>query len=89
MSKFLILDGAVGTQLENYNISLDLPIWSADANIKYPETIIKIHKEYILAGADIITANTFRSTPWTYRKAGFSNRKAFNTSKDSFFYGYK
>jgi S-methylmethionine-dependent homocysteine/selenocysteine methylase len=87
MNEFLILDGAVGTQLENYNISLDLPIWSADANIKYPETIIKIHKEYILAGADIITANTFRSTPWTYRKAGFSNQKAFNTSKDSFFYG--
>lgn len=87
MNSFLILDGAVGTQLETNNIPLDLPVWSADANLNYPEVIIKIHKEYISAGADIITANTFRSTPWTYRKAGFSNQKAFNISRDSFFYG--
>ena len=87
MNGFSILDGAVGTQLRTYNIPLDLPIWSANANLNYPEIIIKIHKEYISAGADIITANTFRSTPWTYRKAGFSNQKAFDLSKDSFFYG--
>jgi S-methylmethionine-dependent homocysteine/selenocysteine methylase len=87
MDDFLILDGAVGTQLEAYNVPLVLPIWSADANLNFQEIVTKIHKAYILAGADIITANTFRSTPWTYRKAGFSNKKALNRSKDSFFYG--
>ena len=87
MDDFLILDGAVGTQLEAYNVPLVLPIWSADANLNFQEVVIKIHKAYILAGADIITANTFRSTPWAYRKAGFSNKKALNRSKDSFFYG--
>ena len=53
MDGFLILDGAVGTQLKTYNIPLDLPIWSANANLNYPEIIIKIHKEYISAGADL------------------------------------
>ena len=85
MHKFLILDGAVGTQLNTYNISLQLPIWSANANIDYPEIVTKIHKEYILAGADIITTNTFRSTPYTYRKIGFSDNKAYNYAKNSFF----
>ena len=76
MSNILILDGAVGTQLEEYGLSLTLPVWSADANIKSPDIVTKIHKEYIRMGSDVITTNTFRSTPWTFRKAGYSNFKA-------------
>ena len=49
MDDFLILDGAVGTQLEAYNVPLVLPIWSADANLNFQEVVIKIHKAYILA----------------------------------------
>lgn len=85
MHKILILDGAVGTQLDLYNISLELPIWSANANIDYPKFVTKIHNEYVLAGADIITTNTFRSTPYTYKKAGLSSVKAFDYAKHSFF----
>jgi len=85
MNNFLILDGAVGTQLDKYNVSLQLPIWSANANIYFPEIVTKIHKEYISAGADIITTNTFRSTPYTYRKAGLSEIKALSYAKNSFF----
>ncbi|MGY8783748.1 MAG: homocysteine S-methyltransferase family protein [Fidelibacterota bacterium] len=85
MSNILILDGAVGTQLEEYGLSLTLPVWSADANIKSPDIVTKIHKEYIRMGSDVITTNTFRSTPWTFRKAGYSNFKAQNYAKESFF----
>ena len=67
MKKPLLLDGAMGTELINRGISLPLPIWSADANLTHPEVVKGIHSDYIKAGADIITTNTFRTTPWTYR----------------------
>jgi S-methylmethionine-dependent homocysteine/selenocysteine methylase len=85
MRKILVLDGAVGTQLGNYNINLKLPIWSANANIDYPKIVTKIHEKYISAGSDVITANTFRSTPYTYRKTGLSNNEVYNRAKNSFF----
>jgi S-methylmethionine-dependent homocysteine/selenocysteine methylase len=37
----------------------------------HPETVLRIHREYVEAGADILTANTFRTTPRTFRKAEF------------------
>lgn len=55
--KFIILDGAMGTMLQKQGLKpKDVP---EAFNIERPEIIAKIHKEYIDAGADIITTNTF------------------------------
>ncbi len=59
----LILDGAMGTLLQQKNISFHKSLWSSIVNITHPEVIVQIHKEYIDAGAEIITTNTFRSNP--------------------------
>ena len=85
MKRTLLLDGAMGTELQNRGIDIPLPLWSADANIKHPEVVINIHKDYINSGADIITTNTFRTTAWTYRKAGFSNTKSEELSRSSLY----
>ena len=85
MKRTLLLDGAMGTELQNRGIDIPLPLWSADANIKHPEVVINIHKDYIKTGADIITTNTFRTTAWTYRKAGFSNTKSKELSRSSLY----
>ena len=79
----LILDGAMGTELKNRGINIPLPIWSADANLDHPKVVETIHSEYISAGADIITTNTFRSTTWTYRRAGYTPIKAKQRARDS------
>ena len=76
MKKTLILDGAVGTELINRGLKLPLPLWSASANLSHPKMITKIHQDYIDAGSDIITTNTFRATSWTYKKLGYSNKIA-------------
>lgn len=65
-----ILDGAFGTELQRRGYSTKLPLWSAQALFDHPDTVRDIHKEYILAGADIITTNTFRTQRRTLRKAG-------------------
>ena len=44
MIEIKILDGAMGTQLLDYEIELPLPIWSGDINLTHPEYIEKIHK---------------------------------------------
>ena len=83
MIKPLILDGAMGTELKNHGIDIPLPIWSADANLDHPKVVETIHSEYISAGADIITTNTFRTTAWTYRRAGYTPIKAKQRARDS------
>ncbi|HVO73572.1 MAG TPA: homocysteine S-methyltransferase family protein [Ignavibacteriaceae bacterium] len=59
----LILDGAMGSLLQKKGFKPDGPMWMSLLNLKNPEAIYKIHREYISAGADIITTNTFRTNP--------------------------
>jgi len=72
----LILDGAMGTELLKRDVNLPLPLWSAVANETAPEYVYKIHLSYVEAGANIITTNTFRSTPYTYLRKGMSRGDA-------------
>ena len=81
----ILLDGAMGTELQNRGVEVPLPLWSANANIEHPQTVINIHKDYINSGSDIITANTFRSTTWTYRKAGYGKIRSREVAKLSLF----
>jgi len=78
-----VLDGAMGTELINRGVNLPLPLWSAEANLIDPETVLSIHQDYIVAGADIITTNTFRTTTYSYRKAGYTPKRAQERAKES------
>ena len=55
--RILFFDGGMGTLLQEAGLMPgELPeLW----NINNPEPVINIHKEYVMAGADIILANTF------------------------------
>ena len=64
----LLLDGATGTEIEHRGTRCDLPLWSARALLDCPEQIEKIHREYAKAGAEIITANTFRTQKRTLKR---------------------
>jgi len=64
------MDGAMGTELTQRGIATPLPLWSAQALLDSPDTVRSIHEEYIHAGADIVTACTFRATPRALAKVG-------------------
>lgn len=66
----LVLDGATGTELERHGVPTPAPLWSAAAIRSHPDVLRGIHRAYIDAGADIITANTFRTNPRACRAAG-------------------
>lgn len=57
----LVLDGAMGTELMRRGVDTRLPLWSARALVEAPEVVRAIHEEYLGAGADVLTTNTFRA----------------------------
>lgn len=77
----LILDGALGTELERRGVETPLPLWSAEALFEAPDAVRAIHEDYLRAGADVITANTFRTTPRTMKRAGLDAGEADRTTR--------
>jgi S-methylmethionine-dependent homocysteine/selenocysteine methylase len=69
----LILDGAIGSYLQQKGFQADNIIWTTNINHSNPDVIIRIHLEYLNAGADIITTNTFRTNPSAMLKAGIND----------------
>lgn len=79
MSRFLqrlesgppvLLDGATGTELIRRGSKLELPLWSAEPLLSDHPSVLNVHREYVLAGAEVITANTFRTNRRTLQKVG-------------------
>ena len=72
----LLLDAAMGTELERRGASTRLPLWSARALLECPELVLAIHREEVAAGAEILTANTFRTHRRTLAREGLEERSA-------------
>jgi len=70
----IILDGATGTELERRGLSCRVPLWSAEALLEAPGEVAAIHRAYAAAGAEILTANTFRTQERTLRRGGYPAR---------------
>jgi S-methylmethionine-dependent homocysteine/selenocysteine methylase len=72
----VLLDGAVGTELDRRGVRTALPLWSAVGLIDAPGVVRQIHQDYARAGADVMIANTFRTTPRTLARAGLPAAQA-------------
>ncbi len=70
----LLLDGATGTELERRGVACDLPLWSARALTQAPEVLGAVHRGYVAAGVDALTANTFRTHARSLAAAGMADR---------------
>ena len=56
---FLLFDGAMGTMLQENGLAAGMQ--PEYFNLTHPEVVTAIHRQYVAAGADIITANTFQA----------------------------
>jgi len=59
----VLLDGGVGTEIQRQGAPMSTALWCAEANLTHPEIVRAVHDRYLDAGAEIITANTFASSP--------------------------
>lgn len=56
-NNFLIFDGAMGTMLQKKGLKVgELPEL---LNLTNPDIVLEIHKEYVKAGSNVVTTNTF------------------------------
>ncbi|MGO1120294.1 homocysteine S-methyltransferase family protein [Rhodovibrionaceae bacterium A322] len=74
--KVLLLDGATGTELQNRGVSMDPAAWCGPATLENKALLVDIHSDYIQAGSDVITANTFASSRLMLTPAGYGDQVA-------------
>ena len=68
----VLLDGATGTEIERRGGRMDMPLWSARALLDDPALVRAIHRDYLLAGAQVVTTNTFRTHARSLAAAGLA-----------------
>ncbi|MFL5864861.1 MAG: homocysteine S-methyltransferase family protein [Solirubrobacteraceae bacterium] len=66
----IIIDAAMGTELESRGVPMDNNAWCGLANLTHPELVQAIHEDHIRAGADVIITNTYMSGLGPMARAG-------------------
>lgn len=59
IGKPVVIDGGMGTLLEQSGVPMDGKVWSGRAVLTHPDAVLQAHEAYITAGAEVIIANTF------------------------------
>ncbi len=77
----LLLDAAMGTELQRRDADTSLPLWSARPLLRDPELVWTVHGDEVSAGAEILTANTFRTHARTLAKSGLGEHSGELTAR--------
>ena len=72
--EIVVLDGGTGTELQRRGAQMDPSAWCGPASLNNSELLTHVHLDYINAGADVITANTFASSRLMLTPAGYGDR---------------
>jgi S-methylmethionine-dependent homocysteine/selenocysteine methylase len=72
----VLLDGGMGRELRRRGVEIPGTIWSAGALIAAPEVVRQVHADYIAAGADVITTNSYGVIRADLAKEGLEDRFA-------------
>ena len=77
----IILDGAIGSEIARQGAVMDSSAWCGVANKTYPDVVRRVHEEYIRAGADVVTANTFATNRQVLIGAGLADETVSITTR--------
>jgi S-methylmethionine-dependent homocysteine/selenocysteine methylase len=70
----ILLDGGMGRELRRRGVPILSTIWSANALLVAPDTVRQVHRDYIDAGAEVITINTYGVIRAELAKEGVEDR---------------
>ena len=70
----IVLDGATGTELQRRGAPMDPAAWCGPATLENDHILTAIHRDYIEAGSDVVTANTFAASKIMLKAAGLADR---------------
>ena len=81
----IILDGALGTELERQGYDVSGRLWSAKYLLENPQILQDLHEAYVQAGSDIITTSSYQASIPAFVEAGLSPEKAYELLKETVF----
>jgi len=73
MTNIVLLDGGMGQELLRRSKQKPHPMWSAKVMMDEPEIVEAVHRDFIDAGARIITLNNYSATPERLEREGHSD----------------
>ncbi len=79
--EIIVLDGAIGSEIARLGGVMDAAAWCGVANKTQPEVVRRVHEEYIRAGVDVVTANTFATCRHVLAGAGLADEAVSITAR--------
>lgn len=73
---YLVIDGAMGTELEVRGCKLNDKLWSAKVLVENPELIYQVHLDYLHAGADLLITSSYQASVPGYARRGIDRQQA-------------
>ncbi len=58
-NEIILLDGGVSTEIQKRGVPLHSNVWSGLTTKTHPDEVRQVHEDYIRAGSQVITANTY------------------------------
>ena len=69
-----VLDGATGTELQRRGVEMSPEAWCGPATLNNSDLLTQIHLDYIHAGSDVITTNTYAANSMMLTPAGYGTK---------------
>ncbi|MEZ4708613.1 MAG: homocysteine S-methyltransferase [Caldilineaceae bacterium] len=73
---FIVLDGALATELERRGAHIADPLWSAKTLLEAPALIRQVHDDYFAAGADVAITASYQASFEGFADRGLDSRQA-------------
>ena len=70
----IVLDGATGTELQRRGAQMSPEAWCGPASLDNADLLTEVHLDYIRAGSDVVTTNTYASGRMMLTPAGYGDR---------------
>lgn len=80
---YVLLDGALATELERRGHDLEDPLWSAKVLLEAPEALEAVCRDYLSAGADIATSASYQASFEGFAARGLSEDETVRIMKRS------
>ena len=66
----IVIDGGTGTAIQALGAPMHGETWCAEVNLTHPHLVMEAHRAYLDAGADLLIANTFATSPLLFNHLG-------------------
>lgn len=71
MRDIVLLDGGLGQEISLRYSGQTHPLWSIKVMLEQPEIVLAVHREFLQAGAKVLTLNTYTATPTRMAMHGY------------------